>query len=312
MVKLKKIYAYYPFLDIVKSAVKSEGITDEFDESVIQSAKSRIINAVKYGKVQYSVHASDSERFVLNDIKSYALCRIIISLLNRKIEAFANAESMRALELCRKNDDYSFLMSQLGIDMNDDLYMPLNQFLKIRSGFSSMKLSNRIVKEGRVKIEPYEKDVVLREAIKRKILEGLPIRESLIRDDMKKLLMPVVKEIVSEISLGLPSLGRTSKDIAPCMDSIINELQSGKKVSHLKRWSLAVFLVKRGWDVDKIVNIFSSSPKFDEKITKYQIQHIKQKGYSMPSCSTLRTQGICTAACGIKNPLQYKKKMSSD
>ncbi len=304
---MKKEYAYYPFLDAVKDAVRKDMLDDEFDERIVQLAKKRVLNAIKYHHVQYSTYSSNSDSSILDDIKTYALSRIIISLLNRKIDSFAKAESMRALELCRKNGDYEYLMKELGLELSEGLCMPLNQFLKLNTGFASMKLSNRIVYDGKVKIEPYEKDVILREAIKRKVLVGLPIRESLIGDSIKKILIPVVNEIASEIRQSSPSFGQMSKDIAPCMENIMKELQSGNKVSHLKRWSLAVFLVKRGWDASRISNAFSSSPNFDEKVTSYQIQHIKQKGYSMPSCRTLRSQGICTANCGIKNPLQYRK-----
>ena len=120
--------------------------------------------------------------------------------------------------------------------------------------------------------------------------------------------MSSIEEISTQIQLTLPYSGRQSTDIAPCMESIIGELESGNKVNHLKNWSLAVFLIKRGWDDEKIIAIYSKLPTFNEKLVRYQIEHIRNKNYSMPSCAHLRTQGICVAECNINNPLSYRKK----
>jgi DNA primase large subunit len=207
-----------------------------------------------------------------------------------------------------RNHDEKFLMKELGIEIGADMHIPLRDYLIFGSTFSIMLLSNRSVKGGQVKISPHEINVILKEAIRHKISDGLPIRESLINEDIKKRLKPSLMEILSEISLRSPALGRQSQDLAPCMERVIEELRSGGKVPHLKRWALAVFLVKRGWDIDKIVEVFSHAPNYDEKIVRYQLDHVRAKGYLMPSCRNLITQGICVAECGIKNPLQFRKE----
>ena len=199
-------------------------------------------------------------------------------------------------------------MNELGIQIDKDFSMPLSTYLTYSSTFTHMKLPNREVAGGKVKLNDYEINVILREAVKIKINENFPIRSNLISENVKERLKPYLDDITSQIQVTLPYSGRQSTDIAPCMEAVIGELESGNKVNHLKNWSLAVFLIKRGWDDEKIIAIYSKLPNFNEKLVKYQLEHIRDKNYSMPSCSNLKTQGICVADCKIKNPLMYRKK----
>ncbi len=302
---LKRENGYYPFLESTKSIVKSMNIGSEIDDRTLALAKQRVLSAIKHGRLQAPSYFSPDD--ISNDVKSYAVSRLMVSLINRKIDAFVEAESSRALEICMRNHEEKFLMAELGIEIGADMHIPLRDYLIFGSTFSIMLLSNRSVKGGLVKISPHEINVILKEAIKHKISDGLPIRESLINEDIKKRLKPALMDILSEISLRSPALGRQSQDLAPCMERVIEELHSGAKVPHLKRWALAVFLVKRGWDNDKIVEAFSHAPNYDERIVRYQLDHVRAKGYLMPSCRNLITQGICVAECGTKNPLQFTK-----
>ncbi len=303
---LSKENGFYPFLDVSKKAVMEMKIAGELDARIIEVAKNRVMSAIKHKRLPLPTYFSEQD--ILDDIRSYAAARLIISLMNRKIDAFVEAESSRALELCRRNRQEGYLMKELGVELTADMYLPLRDYLILGLQFSGMVLSNRHVRDGYVKVQEHEITVMLKEAIRNRVGRDLPIRESLINDDIRKMLKPIVSEILSEISLSSPALGRQSADLAPCIERIIEELRSGAKVSHIKRWALAVFLTKRGWDEDKIVSVFSTAPNFDEKLTRYQLQHVRAKGYSMPSCYNLKSQGICIAECGIKNPLQYRKK----
>ncbi|MEM4332043.1 MAG: hypothetical protein QW500_02070 [Candidatus Micrarchaeia archaeon] len=303
---LKRQHGYYPFLDSTKAEVKLLRMAADVDAKAIELAKQRVLSAIRHGRLPTPSYFSSED--ILNDVRAYAVSRLLVSLLNRKIDAFVDAEATRALEICRKNRDEGFLMAELGMSMGDDLHVSLRDYLTYSSTFASMLLSNREVAGGRVKISEHEKGVLLKEAIKRKISEGLPIRDSLISESLKKQLKPALNEILSELSLRSPALGRQSRDIAPCMEQIINELRAGANVPHIKRWALAVFLIRRGWENSKIIEVFSHAPNYDEKKVNYHLEHIRSKGYSMPSCNTLRAQGLCVAQCGIKNPLQFTKK----
>ncbi len=94
----------------------------------------------------------------------------------------------------------------------------------------------------------------------------------------------------------------------PCISTLLERLEHSENLSHNARWYLALFLLKRNVAKEKIVNFFSTSPDFDEKITHYHVSYLEKKNYSVPNCSNIKSMGLCVAECGIKNPLQYRNK----
>lgn len=312
---LERENGYFPFLDISKTKFQetiSNFNLENLEDDLIELSKNRLLQALKYKRILLPTYIKDKpndpNNDIVRDIKCYIITRIMASLVKRRIDNYIEAESFRAIELAQREKLIDYLMVQLGIEIDKDFCMPLSTYLNYTSTFSHMKLSNREVSNGKVKLNDYEINVILREAVKVKLSENFPIRSNLISENVKERFKVSLEEISSQIQLTLPYSGRQSTDIAPCMESIIGELESGNKVTHLKNWSLAVFLIKRGWDDDKIIAIYSKLPTFNERLVKYQIEHIRSKNYSMPSCSHLKTQGICTTECNIKNPLSYRKK----
>jgi DNA primase large subunit len=68
-----------------------------------------------------------------------------------------------------------------------------------------------------------------------------------------------------------------------------------------------------GKQTDEVVELFKNAPDFNEKITRYQVEHLAgTKGsrvkYSVPSCEKLRNENLCFATedcAGIINPVQF-------
>ena len=99
----------------------------------------------------------------------------------------------------------------------------------------------------------------------------------------------------------------------PCIKTLINSLLSGENLSHHQRFAIAAFLVNIGANLDAILELFKRSPDFNEKIARYQIEHIaglrgSKKKYLPYNCTTMRSLGICVGDCGVKNPLTYYYK----
>ena len=46
---------------------------------------------------------------------------------------------------------------------------------------------------------------------------------------------------------------------------------------------------------DKIVDLFANLPDFDRKMTEYQVEFAKKKGYVPHSCATLKSFNLCKA-----------------
>ena len=76
---------------------------------------------------------------------------------------------------------------------------------------------------------------------------------------------------------------------------------------------LATYMLSLGKSIDEVVSLFQNAPDFNEKITRYQVEHLagkkgSQTKYSVPACSKLVNENLCYATIdckGITNPIQF-------
>ena len=103
----------------------------------------------------------------------------------------------------------------------------------------------------------------------------------------------------------------------PCMAEILARARRGEHLSHHERFAIATFLLNIGADVDRVVDVFRSMPDFNERITRYQVEHLaglrgSGKRYRTYSCETMRSLGLCRADCGTRSPVQaYYRNLRS-
>ncbi|MGV9171904.1 MAG: hypothetical protein ACOC35_04935 [Promethearchaeia archaeon] len=81
----------------------------------------------------------------------------------------------------------------------------------------------------------------------------------------------------------------------PCINEILRKAQDGVNLKHDERLYLVFFLHAIEYPIDKIVDIFRSSPDFDESKTEYQVKFAKDKDYTPHSCSKLKSLSLCKA-----------------
>lgn len=100
--------------------------------------------------------------------------------------------------------------------------------------------------------------------------------------------------------------------LPPCISRILDIMKTGGNPSHIERFTAAAFLVHVGLDTEEILDFFRNTADFDEKIARYQIEHIAgKKGggkkYLPHRCEKLKSSGVCPIAeyCkGGRNPLR--------
>ncbi|WEU39638.1 MAG: hypothetical protein OdinLCB4_003905 [Candidatus Odinarchaeum yellowstonii] len=104
----------------------------------------------------------------------------------------------------------------------------------------------------------------------------------------------------------------------PCIQDLLGKMLAGENIPHQGRFTLTAFLLNIGMNESEIIELFKASPDFNEKLTRYQIEHIKGKDlnkprYTPPSCKTLKTYGLCLnmdEICReIAHPLKYYNRM---
>jgi DNA primase large subunit len=107
-----------------------------------------------------------------------------------------------------------------------------------------------------------------------------------------------------------------SSEYPPCVKHGIEVLEKGENLPHSGRFLLATYLLSKGQTVDQIAPLFKNAPDYNERTTKYQLEHISGASgsgtkYQCPSCDKLRSESLCFAIpdCnGIINPIQFGKK----
>jgi len=108
----------------------------------------------------------------------------------------------------------------------------------------------------------------------------------------------------------------TRSVLPPCMRNLMERVKRGEGLSHFARFTLTTFLLNIGWSVDEIVSLFTKVPDFDERVTRYQVEHIaglrgSRTKYKPPKCENIRFHGLCTEdkyCKGIRHPLQYYER----
>jgi DNA primase large subunit len=176
------------------------------------------------------------------------------------------------------------------------------------------KLINRLVHNGYVYLDADETVRLIRNEL-----------SVLIYDKVKAMTLPTlpqrIKSKADQLRVKLSSRyeRRASAAITeypPCIIHALEVMKRGDNLPHSARVMLATYMLAIGKRVDEIVFMFENAPDFNEKITRYQVEHLAgMKGghtkYSVPSCDKLRNENLCfaTAECDtLINPVQFGRK----
>ncbi|MEM2318688.1 MAG: DNA primase large subunit PriL [Candidatus Bathyarchaeia archaeon] len=186
------------------------------------------------------------------------------------------------------------------------------------------KLVNRHLTHGNVYLTKTETARLLSEEVRRHIEKRLEIGEipklpQKIAEIVEKLKNLTLEKVSKAEIEGIP---KTIKKEAfpPCITTLYEAAQKGRHLSHIARFTLTTFLVNIGMPIENIIDLFRNSSDFNERLTRYQVEHIAgERGsrtrYKPPKCATLKTHGVCInpdEICkNISHPLIYYKKKSA-
>jgi DNA primase large subunit len=325
---MEEYLALFPYTSAAARYVESSSKTfesllsvGEFSKRVLNRSVERVTRAISGDTHVSSVGYDDYEV----EIFSYVMARAFVSCINETLlfQRYANAEAQDAYSNLRHADERSqdgFLLSLL-----DDFGMPAsikkNAFELYFSDFirytgrlrgPQWRLVNLLYR-GRVTLAKGEIIQILAEAVRLKVLSGLPLKLSVkMCEELSPYTSPL-KHALSQVLLRQEDSGPVVLDACPpCIKALLMQVKAGKNLSHPARFALTSFLANIGMKEDEIVLIYQMSPDFDYELTRYQVEHIKGssgKDYTPPGCSTMETYGNCAESddlCRrISHPLSY-------
>ncbi len=232
--------------------------------------------------------------YIISFIKNnYIRNKIVIayskSLYNKYIKSMNKIE---LLNLCK----------QLNLKWDGEK-MPIEIFLSNAPDSPHYYLYYLDVKDGFVYIESHMLKRLIQESITKYLTNyKLNINEKDIDslNNIKNELMKIITKIESN------KVKIKASDYPPCIKKILSDLYQHKNLSHYARWVLAVYLFNIGMSMEKIKQLYSNLPDYNEKITTYQLTHIFNRKYTMPSCNKMVMYGLCVSNCNISNPIRWR------
>ena len=335
--------AKYPFLseaaEYIRARIpdlKIEDLADPSFKPVLDRAEERIREALLNNPPEVTYRTRNTEI----EIISFPVAVMIAAATGNEYikRRYALAEARRAYTLLRLEDrdkildvarNFNWRLKPVGeedLQTNRSYDFKLNfiDYLRNAGNFheSEWKLVNRFMLHGEVYLTTQEAARLLQEEIRRHIEEKL--RTSIHPGSLPQNVVERVERLRSLYSsrVGEPRFeelprGMVDEALPPCIRQLYNMVRSGTHISHVGRFTLTSFLLHTGMSIDEVVNLFRSFSDFNERMTRYQVEHIagdrgSRTKYTPPSCDTLRTHGICPGMddlCRtVRHPLTYYRR----
>lgn len=307
--------------------LKIEDLTSSDYKRIVDRAEERIQEAILYASV------SEETRSVEMEIASFPIAVMLVAAtadtpLKRR---YALGEAKRVYSLLRDENkekvmeiagNFKWKLRPAEGDLAYDFALYFTDFLKNSTVFreTKWKLVNRVVMKGEVYLTLDEAARLLEEEARRHIEERLDVKVRALPEELMRR-VERLKLLWAE-KRGQRQFGELPKDVVnaafpPCIRSLYDAAKAGRRLSHIGRFALTTFLVNIGMSVDEVVDLFRNVADFNERMTRYQVEHIAgEKGsrtkYIPPRCDTLRTHGVCPGmeeTCrSVRHPLAYYRR----
>jgi DNA primase large subunit len=317
-----KTLAKYPILPEAREFFEAFEV-EELDH-LVEPTKVRLIEAIERGEKGVLPREDPIE-----DLLTFGLARVLAIAIGEPwlLRRWALAEASRMeryLHTEVSSLKTTVLKSMINVEMAGDLNgefkykMHFVEFLRLNKelGEPKWRLVNRMLYRGYVYLTEAEAIRLFRQLA----YQRLSSRENVSKITVKRLpprLQEAAEDVMGELvrlrsAYAYETATALSEDWPPCIIAIRNHVADA---SHKELFTLAAFLINRGYSTEQIIAMLSERPDFNERIARYQVEHIaglrgSRTRYRPPSCSTMRTLGLCIedgkyCPRWIKNPLQY-------
>lgn len=327
----KNDLAKYPFLKesteyVKRLDLKVEDLVNPELDRVLQRAEERVEEAILYAIVDRKMRNEEIEILsfpvaILLTIatgSSFVKKRYALAEAKRTYEDLKEENRERILEIAR---DLGWRMAlnqqkapslEFAADFGD--YLRNSTHLRDKK----WKLVNRVLFNGTVFVSRNEASRLLSEEVRRHVEKRLEVKEL---PHFPKRIIDIAEKIKK---LSTEKIGKTEIEdfpkvmvqeaFPPCIASLYLAFSSGRHLSHIGRFALTSFLVNIGMSPESVIDLFKNISDFNEKMTRYQVEHIagetgSKTQYIPPKCDTLKTHSVCTnpdeLCTRVRHPLSY-------
>ena len=341
---MERFHARYPFLDDARNAVEAADVDLaellENREPAVERGRERVEQALISGTVE---PVEPTQWNVRAELLSYPVARALVSLLDTPgaIDKYTAAEAATAyqrfvadfesdlqlksssttrlsLEEFLADFDLAGTIEPIG---DDRFAVDVIAYLQLIESIQNpnFSLASKPLQDGVVPVNRHDLYTLLREAVRRRVADGLPLA---VPDPVASVLeadVEALKDSVEEIDP--PSSFETvdPDQFPPCVQHLLLKARAGETLARPGRFSLLTFLTSVGMKPDEIL----SRPEFSEiesDTVREQLSRMyDENGGSVmvpPSCAVMDAYGDCVnkdSLCdSIDHPLNYYGARLSD
>lgn len=327
----KSDFAKYPFLKenaeyVKKLDLKIEDLVKPEFERVLERAEERVEEAILFTIVERNTRNDEVEilsfpaavMLAIATKSSFIRKRYALAEAKRTHEDLKEESRQRILEIAR-NLGWKLTLcertsSAYEFAVNFADY--LRNATRLRD--KKWKLINRTVANGTVLLSRNETARLTSEEARGHIEKRMEVKEL---PEFPKKIMEIADRINKTTAerIGKAEIEEVPKVMVqeafpPCISALYLAFKSGRHLSHIGRFALTSFLINVGMSPESVVELFKNISDFNEKMTRYQVEHIagetgSRTRYIPPKCDTLRTHGVCVdpddICKGVRHPLSY-------
>jgi DNA primase large subunit len=315
--------------------LKIEDLISPSMSQILDSAMERVTFAIVNLTVRPLIN-KQGNKYAIKDLQreiiSFPVALMLVSATDNSLikKRYALAEAKQASsELSSESND---LILKFALDFGWEItFAPSDSVFEFVLYFSDFlqnashlhdakwKLINSKLSEGNVYL--YKRDVVrlLQEEIKRRIenrlatvsVDKYPPEISELADKLKI----IASEHIGQTETDFPKMV-VQDAFPPCINMLYTAASKNHHLPHMGRFALTAFLVNIGMSSESVTELFKSFSDFNERLTRYQVEHIagvRGSGtkYTCPQCSILQTHNVCKnrddLCKRIYHPLKYYK-----
>ena len=338
---MQPLHARYPFLQSAREAVDAADVdlvdVVATEDVVVERALERVEWAITDGSI------AEPHRRTRVELLSYPVARVLVSLVDTHIctrkyaqaeaetarerfaEEFATTDELKSTRTERL--DLADLLAEFDLttavhEAREGYRVDVGTYLDLAADQwgDEWRLVNRPLTDGQVPVTDEELQVLLKQAVRHRIEDGLPFAVPDAIADELEAEADRIREVLADLDL-TRDIDTVVPDLfPPCMQVLLDQVQKGEHLEHHSRFAIATFLAGIGMTTDEIVELFQVNPGFGEDATRYQVDHIRGEisptEYSTPSCATMQSYGDCINPddlCDtISHPMAYYEQQLDD
>lgn len=303
------LYSKYPFLD---SAKKFMPANQEFTEQYIHYAYKHLFDP------------SPEPNFPEMDVQVFLLSLIMLKNTDNKqlhkkwIENYCKQFEKHFLKDIHdesvRNEVLDFMLKSVPNDMvfaPQFVTMPIPYYLMFVSGMvgSEFKLVNQAVSNGKVSLYYPRFVLILRTKLQDIIFNRL--KEKYLRNEtINNYVDQLIKDHPIQTYNAPPTISNNKGVLPPCVQYMIDKAKTQHDLEHKERLILGIYMVKKEYSEDEILDIYSQLSDYKESVTKKGLKPLSR--YQMYGCSKVEAEGCCYRdkdrlnRCNrISNPFNY-------